>query len=190
MTERPTPNASATLLERLQRIRCLLLDVDGVLTDGRITFTANGDEIKSFHVRDGSGIKAWQQCGYMVAIISGRESPAVTRRAAELGIDHVWLKQSDKWPPYLALQKQLALTSEEICAMGDDLADLPVLRHCGVSIAAADACADVAASVDYRTAAAGGAGAVREAIEWLLRAQGKWATVLQGLEVRGTIKSR
>ncbi len=175
------------LSERLPAIRCLLLDVDGVLTDGKITYTANGDEIKSFHVRDGSGIKLWQSCGYSVAILSGRESLAVTRRAAELGINTVWQKKPNKAPAYELLLQEMALTAEQVCAMGDDLADWPVLQRSGVGIAVADACPDLRPLADYVTTAAGGHGAVREAIEWLLQNLGKWESVLQSLEVRGTI---
>src|SRR5688572_27297017 len=117
--------------DRFARIELLLLDVDGVLTDGRVVYTDAGQEIKAFHVRDGSGLKYWRQSGKRVAILSGRSSPVVTRRAAELGIDLVVQGADDKLLALSRILKETGLAAEQVCAVGDDLPDLPVLRHCG-----------------------------------------------------------
>lgn len=156
-----------------------MLDVDGVLTDGRIVYTDSGDELKRFHVRDGSGLKIWQSLGLKVAVISGRRSKAVERRAAELGLAPVLLGREAKLPAFEELLAQFSLTPDQACAIGDDLPDLPVLRRCGVSIAVADACAEVRAAAGYTTRTKGGGGAVREAIEWLLTLRGEWAGVVE-----------
>lgn len=161
-------------------IELLLLDVDGVLTDGRITYTGSGDDIKNFHVRDGSGLKMWMGLGKKVAILSGRTSETVSRRAKELGIATVKQGQADKLPAVQAILAELGLTPEQACAMGDDLPDLPVFRHCAMGIAVADACDELKQSAAFVTKAPGGAGAVREAIEWLLKQSGQWPGVVEG----------
>lgn len=168
--------------ERFARIELLLLDVDGVLTDGRVVYTAAGDEVKAFHVRDGSGLKFWRQSGKRVAILSGRSSPAVDRRAAELGIMPVVQGAGEKLPAYRRILDELGFRPEQVCAVGDDLPDLPVLRHCGLGVAVADAVPELKAVAAHVTTAAGGAGAVREVVEWLMRGQGTWAGVVAGLE--------
>jgi 3-deoxy-D-manno-octulosonate 8-phosphate phosphatase (KDO 8-P phosphatase) len=170
----PIAEPSLSLVRRAAGIRLLVLDVDGVLTDGRITYTAEGVEVKSFHVRDGSGIVFWQKLGGRVAIISGRSSPAVDVRAAELGVTSVTQGAGDK---AAALANVLSVTGhrlEEVCAIGDDLPDLPLLTVCGLGVAVADACPEARAAAHYVTQANGGRGAVREVIELLLRAQGRW----------------
>ncbi len=170
-------------LEQFRRIELLVLDVDGVLTDGRVTYTATGDEIKSFHVRDGSGLKYWRESGKRIAILSGRTSPAVVRRAAELGIEIVVQGASDKLPALRRILADAGLEPDQACAIGDDLPDLPVLRHCGMGIAVADAVAELQAVANYVTKTPGGLGAVREAIEWLMVGQGNWASVIESLSV-------
>ena len=162
----------------LAAVRLLILDVDGVLTDGRVTYTDGGQEVKSFHVRDGSAIKFWQESGRHVAIISGRASQAVDRRARELGIAVVVQGVTDKAVALAAVLAQFQLSPAEVCAVGDDLPDYPVLTTCGVGIAVADACAELKTVADYVTRTPGGHGAVREAIEWLMAAQGTWAAAL------------
>jgi 3-deoxy-D-manno-octulosonate 8-phosphate phosphatase (KDO 8-P phosphatase) len=169
---------SDTITERAKAVRLLVLDVDGVLTDGRITYTDAGDEIKRFHVRDGSGLKIWRSLGLHAAVISGRRSKAVERRAAELGLAPVLLGREEKRPALTELLAHLGLRPEQACAVGDDLPDLPVLRACGVRVAVADACAEVRAAADYVCRTDGGAGAVREAVEWLLALRGEWAGVV------------
>jgi 3-deoxy-D-manno-octulosonate 8-phosphate phosphatase (KDO 8-P phosphatase) len=165
---------SPSLAERAARVRLLVLDVDGVLTDGRITYTADGVEVKSFDVRDGSALVFWQRLGGKVAIISGRASNAVDVRALELAIPVVVQGAGDK---RAALNEVLATTSSsaaETCAVGDDLPDLPLLRWCGLAVAVADACYEARAAAHHVTRAPGGRGAVREVVELLLRTQGRW----------------
>ena len=163
------------LATRAAKIELLLLDVDGVLTDGSIVYADDGAEIKRFHVRDGSGLKLWHLAGKRSAIVSGRKSRAVERRAAELGVAPVLQGQSEKLPAFGVILTETGLRAEQVCAIGDDLPDLPVLRRAGLSVAVADACSEVRKKADYVTAASGGRGAVREAIEWLLKLQGAWA---------------
>jgi 3-deoxy-D-manno-octulosonate 8-phosphate phosphatase (KDO 8-P phosphatase) len=168
------------LASRAAKIELLLLDVDGVLTDGSIVYTADGVEIKRFHVRDGSGLKFWHNRGKRSAILSGRKSSAVVLRAAELGVGPVLQGRPDKLPAFEALLAETGLRPEQVCAVGDDLPDLPVLRRAGLAVAVADACPEVRTAADYVTAAPGGRGAVRDAVEWLLKLQGLWdATVNQ-----------
>ena len=169
---------------RAAAIELLLLDVDGVLTDGRVTYTDAGDEIKRVHVRDGSGIKIWQSLGLKVAVISGRSSKAVERRAKELGISPVVQGRSDKLPAFRDLLTELNLTPDRVCAIGDDLPDLPVLVRCGMSVAVADACPEVRGAANHITTVVGGAGAVREAIEWVLKLRNQWAEVVDGFRAK------
>lgn len=164
--------------DRLQCIDVLVLDVDGVLTDGGIAYTAGGDEVKQFHVRDGSGLKYWHRSGKRSAILSGRSSPVVERRARELGIECVRLGAKDKLPVLHDILAQLAVSPACCAYVGDDLPDLPPMRACGLSIAVADGAAEVRETADAVTEQGGGRGAVREVIEALLRAQGLWATIL------------
>ncbi len=167
--------------ERFARIELLLLDVDGVLTDGSVTYTDDGHEIKSFHVRDGSGIKAWQRSGKRVAILSGRSSPAVIRRAKELGIGLVMQGADDKRVALRRILEETGLRADQVCAIGDDLPDLPVLIACGLGIAVADAAQELKDAAAFVTSLPGGRGAVREAIEWLMRGQGTWDDVVARL---------
>jgi 3-deoxy-D-manno-octulosonate 8-phosphate phosphatase (KDO 8-P phosphatase) len=162
------------LTERAAKIELLLLDVDGVLTDGGIVYTDDGVEIKRFHVRDGSGLKFWHTLGKRSAIISGRRSAAVEQRAGELGIAPVFQGCPDKLQALDALLRETGHRPEQVCAIGDDLPDLPILKRCGMAVSVADACREVRASVDYITPMPGGRGAVRDAIEWLLKLQGCW----------------
>ncbi|HJZ57845.1 MAG TPA: HAD hydrolase family protein [Gemmataceae bacterium] len=166
---------SPSLAERAAKVELLLLDVDGVLTDGGIVYADNGVELKRFHVRDGSGLKLWQLAGKRAVIVSGRSSPAVEVRAAELGVSPVLQGRADKLTAFEAVLGETGLRAEQVCAIGDDLPDLPVLRRCGLAVAVADACPEVRAAADYVTTAPGGQGAVRDAIEWLLKLQGAWA---------------
>jgi 3-deoxy-D-manno-octulosonate 8-phosphate phosphatase (KDO 8-P phosphatase) len=163
------------LADRLARVRLLVLDVDGVLTDGAITYTDAGDEVKRFHVRDGAGLKVWRQAGHRAAVISGRTSKAVERRMRELQVSPVLLGRDDKAAALAELLAEVGATPAACCAVGDDLPDLPVLRACGVAVAVADACPEVRSAADRVTMLAGGQGAVREVVEWLLQAQGRWA---------------
>lgn len=162
-------------------IELLLLDVDGVLTDGRITYMDDGVEIKSFHVRDGAAIKLWQHSGKRVAILSGRTSAAVERRARELGIAYVVQGAGEKWPALQRLLIETGLEAKQVCAIGDDLPDRPLLMGCGLGITVADGDASLQQMAAYVTKLAGGQGAVREAIEWLMRLQGTWDAAIARL---------
>jgi 3-deoxy-D-manno-octulosonate 8-phosphate phosphatase (KDO 8-P phosphatase) len=161
------------------KIELLVLDVDGVLTDGHIVLTPDGDEIKCFSVRDGSGLKYWQRVGKRAAIISGRGSPAVSIRAKELGIDPVRLKVHHKGPALAELMDELSLNREQVAVMGDDLTDLPMLMSCGLAIAPSDAVSEVRRRAHLVTRRPGGAGCVREAIEFILHRAGLWDAVMQ-----------
>lgn len=159
------------LRERARHIRLLVLDVDGVLTDGRIYMSAAGEELKVFHVRDGSGLVALQRSGVTVAIISGRDSAAVTRRAAELGIAHVRQGVGDKAAELSALMGTLRVTRAETACVGDDTPDLPMLESAGLAIAVADAHDALRPVVHWVTSATGGRGAVREICDLLISAR-------------------
>ncbi len=169
---------SPSVAARAAKIELLLLDVDGVLTDGAIIYGPDGMELKKFHVRDGAGVRLWNDSGKRTAIISGRSSPAVTRRASELGIDPVIQGCSKKWEGLREVLKVTNLPADRVCAIGDDLADLPVLLHCGLGIAVADACPDLQKEAHLLTESPGGRGAVREVVEMLMRVQGMWDQVV------------
>lgn len=153
-------------------IELLIFDVDGVLTDGRLFFDDAGREYKSFHVRDGYGIKALQRAGVAVAVISGRSSRAVELRMQNLGIRHVFLGQEDKLPAFQSLQETLNLRPEQIAHVGDDLPDLPILRRVGLAVAVADAHPSILPHCHWRTSLPGGHGAAREVCDLLLDARG------------------
>ena len=166
-----------TLAERFGNIDWLILDVDGVLTPGSITYPADGTlslEQKSFHVRDGSALKIWHDVGKFSAIITGRRSPMVERRAQELGVTHVVQGSDSKGDALARFQTDFDVDAEQIGYVGDDLADLPVLRQAGLAVTVADGCSDVMSMAHYVTQASGGLGAVREIIERILRCQGLW----------------
>lgn len=165
---------SVELVERLARVRLLILDVDGVLTDGAITLDGAGGESKTFHVRDGVGLRLWREAGHSAAIITGRSSTAVARRAAELGIDVVRQGVGDKLAAALEILRAMSCGWSETAAIGDDLPDLPVVARAQVGFAVADACAELRAAAAVVTTSPGGRGAVREAVERLLRARGAW----------------
>jgi len=166
-----------------QPIELILADVDGVLTDGSIIFDNDGVEIKRFNIRDGLGIKLWQQAGGKFGLVTGRNSHIVNVRAAELGIEIVRQGTDKKLTSVKEILKQLNLTPEQTCYIGDDLPDLAALRYVGLGAAPADACADVRQAADYVTTAAGGHGAVRELIELILRSQQRWDDVLHTFQV-------
>lgn len=172
------PRSPADLSARMDAVRLLVLDVDGVLTDGSIVYSDSGEELKRFHVRDGSGLKLWQSAGMHAAVLSGRSSPAVSRRAAELGISVVLQGRSDKLVALAEILEITGCTAAQACAIGDDLQDLPLLNAVGVAVAVADACPEVRTMADYATATPGGHGAVRELVEWLLKHQGRWADLI------------
>ena len=161
----------------LERIKLLLLDVDGVMTDGRIIYVNDGGEAKAFDVKDGHGLKLIQRAGIQVGIITGRHSDIVARRAAELGIELVYQGIKDKRLPFREILEKLGLEPSEVAYVGDDVVDLPVLRLVGFSATVADAVDDVKAYVDFVTSRPGGRGAVREICDFLLKESGRWTSV-------------
>lgn len=166
------------LSPRSRRVALILMDVDGVLTDGRIRYPDSGGEIKTFDARDGAGLVLARRAGLRTGLISGRGGPAVRRRAQELGLSEIHLKVKDKLAAYLRILKADGLDDAQVCYIGDDFVDLPVLARAGLSVAVADAHPEVLRRVDFVTAAPGGRGAVREVIDAILQAQGRWDEVL------------
>ncbi|MFQ5802883.1 MAG: KdsC family phosphatase [Candidatus Methylomirabilales bacterium] len=162
---------------RAKRIRLLLLDVDGVLTDGGIVYGSEGLEVLTFHVRDGLALKVAQASGITVGLLSGRKSEALLRRAEELNLEEVHTGVEDKIGVYRQLLMRYRLNDPQVAYVGDDLPDLPLLRRVGLAITVADAPAEVRNAAHLVTSLAGGRGAVRETVEWLLRSQGVWDRV-------------
>jgi 3-deoxy-D-manno-octulosonate 8-phosphate phosphatase (KDO 8-P phosphatase) len=169
------------LAERCAPIELLIVDVDGVLTDGAIIYGDNGVDIKAFHVRDGSGFKMWQRAGKRAAVITGRTSSVVDVRAAELGISPVVQGAPDKLPAYRGILADTGFEAGQVCYVGDDVPDLSILTRCGLAVAVADACAEARAAAHYVTRTPGGRGAVREIVELILRCQGKWQPLVDRL---------
>jgi 3-deoxy-D-manno-octulosonate 8-phosphate phosphatase (KDO 8-P phosphatase) len=163
--------------ERIRKIKLLILDVDGVLTDGRIIYSDSGEEIKLFDVKDGHGIKLLQRAGIDVAFITGRRSTVVEHRARDLGVALVFQKALNKIEAYEEILTIKNLRDEQICVVGDDLPDLPMLRRCGFSVAVPDGVEEVTQQVDYVTTKEAGRGAVREICELILKTCGLWETV-------------
>jgi 3-deoxy-D-manno-octulosonate 8-phosphate phosphatase (KDO 8-P phosphatase) len=167
------------LQQRCARIEMLVLDVDGVLTDGRIVYSDQGDEIKAFHVRDGSAMKIWQRLGKRIGIITGRDSRIVARRAKELGVTALIQGSDDKRAALTQMLNEQGIEPQAVCCVGDDLPDLPLLRAAGLAVAVADACTEAKQAAHHVAMTSGGRGAVREVIELILRAQGRWEDVLK-----------
>lgn len=168
------PPPSIELADRCAAVSWLLLDVDGVLTDGRIIVNDQGVETKHFFVRDGSALALWRQAGRHAAILSGRSAPLVEIRAKELGISPVIQGRHAKAGAFLEFLESAKLRPEQVCYVGDDLLDLPVLLAAGIAACPADALPEVRQAAHFVAPSAGGRGAVRDVIEWLLRGQGRW----------------
>lgn len=165
--------------EKIKKIKLLLLDVDGVLTDGSIILGESNQEIKIFNIKDGMGIKLAQASGIEVGIITGRTSEAVKRRAEELDIKILYQGQPDKLKAHDQIKANCGLTDDQIAYIGDDLNDIKLLQKVGLSFTVHDACDEVKTEVDYVTKRPGGKGAIREAIELILKRQGKWEALIQ-----------
>ena len=165
--------------DRCQAIELILADVDGVLTDGSLILDNQGIETKSFHVRDGLGIKLWQRSGGKFGLISSRSSHIVRVRAAELSIEHLRQGIEDKWPAAQEIMNQLGIAPNKVCYIGDDLPDLPVMRQVGLGVAVADSCAELREAAAFVTSLPGGRGAVREVVEVVLKAQRRWDEIIQ-----------
>jgi len=163
---------------KIEKIKLLVLDIDGVLTDGSIVIDAAGIESKAFNTLDGHGIKLWRRAGFKAGFLSGRESKPTELRAAQLGVDFCLQGCLDKLPALEKICAELNITADEVCFVGDDLPDLPPIRWCGFGVAVANAVEEVKSYADYTTARAGGNGAVREIIEYMLKASGKWSNLM------------
>jgi 3-deoxy-D-manno-octulosonate 8-phosphate phosphatase (KDO 8-P phosphatase) len=172
------PKIPAKLLKRARRIRLLLVDVDGTLTDGGIRLLSWPDgavtEMKVFNSQDGVAMKLVRRAGVRTGMITGRESTANAQRARELGMDFIAQKIHDKLPAFEDILARAGVSAEEVAFVGDDLPDLPLLKRAGLAVAVANATIEVKRQAHYTTRAAGGAGALREVVELILRAQGKW----------------
>jgi 3-deoxy-D-manno-octulosonate 8-phosphate phosphatase (KDO 8-P phosphatase) len=168
----------AALRERASKIRMLVLDVDGVLTDGKLYFDHAGNEMKAFNTRDGLGMKALQRSGIEVAVITGRKSEAVVFRMAQLDIQHVYQGREDKLNAFLHLLEKTGLDAQQVCFAGDDWIDLPLLVRVGLAVSVADAEDRVKEQSHWITKRNGGDGAVREICNLILAAQDKDQTIL------------
>ena len=170
------------LLPRARAVSLILMDVDGVLTDGGITFTGEELETRTFDAKDGVGLAVARRLGLRTGLISGRSSAAVMRRARELKMDEIHLRTRDKLQAYERILRKTRLSDAAVCYIGDDLVDLPVLARAGMAVAVADAHPEVLRRVPFVTRASGGRGAVREVIDAIIRAQGHHKTVLGWFE--------
>ncbi len=166
------------IIERARRVKILILDCDGVLTDGRLIMLPAGEETKVFDVKDGHAIVMLHRAGIRSGIISGRRSAVVRARAQELGIAHLHEMAWVKTEAYEQILAEEGLTDEAVCYVGDDVVDIPLLRRAGLAVAVADAVKEVKQFAHLTTARAGGRGAVREVIELILKSQGKWQEAL------------
>lgn len=166
------------VLQRASKISLLVVDADGVLTDGRIIYAEYGDELKFFDVRDGAGLVFWHRVGLKSAIISGRKSKLLKRRASEMRVDFLAQGKLAKLPVYKQLLAKFRVTDEQVCVICDDLMELPMLRRAGFAVAVPDAVDEVKQASHYVTQQAGGRGAVRETIDIILKAKGLWDQVL------------
>ncbi len=171
-------NPKPPLTERLTCINVLVLDVDGVLTDGSIFYSDQNAELRPFHVRDGIALRWWHSLGYRSVIISGRSSPLVDRRAKETDVAKVLQGVGNKQAALGMLSEELNFKIEEACCIGDDLPELALMNCCGIAVTVADGVQEMRAVADYVTQQPGGRGAVRETIEWILKAQGRWNEVV------------
>src|SRR6059036_2168247 len=167
------------LAPRARRIALILMDVDGVLTDGGISFIEGAEEAKTFDAKDGVGLSIARRIGLRTGVISGRSSAAVSRRAEELGMHEVHLRVRDKLTAYERILRRQKLTDAQVCYIGDDLTDLPVLGRVGMPVAVADARPEVLRRALFVTRDPGGRGAVREVVDAILKAQGKWEEVIE-----------
>jgi 3-deoxy-D-manno-octulosonate 8-phosphate phosphatase (KDO 8-P phosphatase) len=171
--------SDSALAEKLQAVKAVILDVDGVLTDGGIYYDPTGREIKRFHVADGLGMELLRHAGIRVVILSGRVAEAITRRAAELRVTDCYQGVRDKKAQIERLRQQWQMKADELLYVGDDLNDLPAFEAVGVRVAVANADAMLKAQAHYVTKATGGNGAVREVCEWLLKARGDWEKAVE-----------
>jgi len=164
---------------RARRIKLLLMDCDGVLTDGRLWLTSDGDEQKAFHARDGQGISLLHRAGLQTGIITGRTSSAVDRRAQDLKMSYVRQYAKDKIKALEEILAEAGVTTDECAYIGDDVGDIPVMRRVGLAVAVSDAVEETKQAAQYITALKGGQGAVREVCDLVLKAQGRWDELME-----------
>ncbi|MHC4130636.1 MAG: KdsC family phosphatase [Planctomycetota bacterium] len=165
------------------QIKLLILDVDGVLTDGTLFINSDGNESKSFNALDGHGIRMWKRAGLKVAFLSGRLSEPTQHRAEQLEIDHCIQNCHHKMQAFEELLKQEDLSPQQVCYVGDDLMDMPVIKRAGFGVAVASAVEDVKNHADFITTKNGGSGAVREIIEHILKNTGKWTELIKRYDI-------
>ncbi len=171
----------SALKDKIRKIKVLALDVDGVLTDGKIIVDSSGNEIKNFDVQDGLGMVLLRKHGFRIAIITARSSKPVDFRAKDLHVDKVYQDASPKIEFYKRMLKELEVSDEEVCFVGDDLPDLGVLKQVGFAVTVPNGVEEVKRIADYTTHKYGGHGAVREVIELILKTQGKWDEIVAAL---------
>ncbi len=169
---------ASDIIERARGVKMILMDADGVLTDGKIVFFSGGNEAKMFDSKDGVGIKLAQRAGLKTGVISGRESEALLRRCEELGMDEIHQRVFEKLSAYEEIRDRLGLRDGECCFIGDDLVDAPILKRVGLPVTVADGHPALEPLVAYVTERLGGSGAVREVIDFIIKAQGKWDDVV------------
>ncbi|MDG2093697.1 MAG: HAD hydrolase family protein [Phycisphaerales bacterium] len=167
------------LPDRTAQIRLLCLDVDGVMTDGRLQLDGEGREMKTFHIHDGLAIRLWQSTGRTVAVITGRASKPVSTRCRELGITLLADGQSKKLPAWRELLERTGIPAEEAAMVGDDLPDIPLIMAAGLGVAVANAAPEVKTAADHVTTCSGGQGAIREVIESILKSNGEWDQLIK-----------
>jgi 3-deoxy-D-manno-octulosonate 8-phosphate phosphatase (KDO 8-P phosphatase) len=165
----------------LDALALLVLDVDGVLTDGTVIYGAGDEDVKSFHTRDGAGLALWRDAGLRTTFVTGRGGAGVRRRAQELGIEPIWERVRDKGAVFEEILRHFGMRAEQAAVMGDDVNDLSMLRRAGFSAAPADAAPDVRRAVHLVVPSPGGHGAVRDLVEHILRGSGRWDPLLERL---------
>lgn len=184
-----SPPPSPSLWEKAKRVRVLLTDVDGVWTDGKLWYfpgpTGELVETKASTALDGQALRWWHAAGYTSGLISGRDAPGITHRAEMLGVSYIYQGHLEKIEPYEQILADAGVGDEEICYIGDDLPDVPILRRAGLGVAVANARDEVRAAADYVTAVPGGSGALREVIELIMKARGDWEAVLERYGIGG-----
>lgn len=168
-------------MTQLDDLVLIVLDVDGVLTDGRVMLGAGDEELKAFHTRDGAGLALWRDAGFFCTFLTGRGGAAVRRRAHELRVDRIWENVRDKSVAYDEILDHFGVKPRQVAVMGDDLPDLTILSRAGFSCCPADAARDVVERVDWVAPSRGGHGAVRDLVEHVLRTRGTWDELLERL---------
>jgi 3-deoxy-D-manno-octulosonate 8-phosphate phosphatase (KDO 8-P phosphatase) len=176
------PKISPALTKRASQIKLLLMDVDGTMTDGGVTLLSQSDgtalEIKTFDAHDGQGLTLAHAAGLRTGCITGRESAALLRRANEMKMEFIYMKQAVKMPAYEEILKKAGVSDSAVAFIGDDLPDIPLMRRCGLAVAVGDAVPEVKEAAHYTTRALAGRGAIREAVELVLKSKGIWAEMI------------